>query len=333
MDPISNPTEKRASTEVLWNVTRTRMTDIVIPTMLKTESRQPKNSYGFDTNVCLEDLLYTYDLEDSKERQKEQNYSDCSKSTLLLSGHPGQEEDYNFVKQRIEIEFNDIEENEIARLEALLDSESNQSELTPSHSAHSPINPDEDDSSSRNKYDFTLHADIVSHKQQSSALSFTQLPTSTYTQSQYYRRNPTYSSQNVTQVSPNAKVETCFRIGEAINFGARSLRENQDVLIELYARVQSSLREKMSSKQLFRLMDLQHDRPPYLNAVYELWKTDSKGDQESRVFLPYVVEKKICRCLGRMQRDPKQKLILVLLNVWQINADNLSYEKRLHCRR
>jgi hypothetical protein len=131
--------------------------------------------------------------------------------------------------------------------------------------------------------------------------------------------------------SSSTSLRTCFRIGEAINVGSRAIKDNKDIVIEIYARVNSSHRDESSLKQHFQLLDMYHDRPPYLNATYDLWKDNDLWEKDSRVFLQQSNVKKLCRCIGRMKKDEHQKLVLQLLNIWEATLQNAEYTKGIIC--
>jgi hypothetical protein len=130
----------------------------------------------------------------------------------------------------------------------------------------------------------------------------------------------------VIGISPRAVLRTCFRVGEAFNAGAQAIREHKDMIVELYARVNSSHREIDGIKQHFQLFDLYHDRPPYLNATFDLWRNSELWDRDARVFLDSE-ESKMCRCVGRMKRDEQHKMSLVILNIWEATWKNVEFVK------
>jgi hypothetical protein len=132
-------------------------------------------------------------------------------------------------------------------------------------------------------------------------------------------------------LSSSTILRTCFRIGEAINVGSRAIKENKNIVIEIYARVNSSHRDENSLKQHFQLINLYHDRPPYLNATYDLWKDNELWEKDSRTFLEQSNSKKLCRCIGRMKRDDQQKLVLILLNIWEVTSENVEYTRGIVC--
>lgn len=122
-------------------------------------------------------------------------------------------------------------------------------------------------------------------------------------------------------LSPNTRLRTCFRIGEAINTGRHAVRDGKGVILELYARVLSSARD--SSKQSFVFCDLYHTNPPYINAVYDaaIWRSNSQFNYDSRRLLQ---EMAMCRCIGRMKREGKE-WILVILTVWEASWEDITW--------
>ncbi|GJD02180.1 hypothetical protein ColKHC_11005 [Colletotrichum higginsianum] len=59
----------------------------------------------------------------------------------------------------------------------------------------------------------------------------------------------------------------CFRIGEMLNAFTKCARERQDVVLELFARVNYSSRELSARVQHFQLRDLFTDRQPFLGGT------------------------------------------------------------------
>jgi hypothetical protein len=135
----------------------------------------------------------------------------------------------------------------------------------------------------------------------------------------------------VIGISSSTVLRTCFRIGEAINVGSRALRENKDIIIELFARVEWSNRESDGVKQHFQLVDLYHDRPPFLNAIYDLWNDCALWEHDSSVFLERTDQMMICRCIGRMKKDEERKLVFHMLNVWKASWKNVDFTKGIVC--
>lgn len=125
-------------------------------------------------------------------------------------------------------------------------------------------------------------------------------------------------------LSAAISLRTCFRIGEALNVGSQAVRERQSVIIELYARVRWSFREPRSVKQHFTFMDLFHDRPPYLDGVYEIWKGVELYEQDSGRFLAPSASPLICRCIGTLKRHGTSWK-LTILNIWEATMDDVDY--------
>jgi len=131
-------------------------------------------------------------------------------------------------------------------------------------------------------------------------------------------------------VSPNNALRTCFRIGEALNVGCRAVRAKSPIVVELYAKVESSYRDMSSSLQYFVLSDLFHDRPPFIDAVYGLWQGSELWEYDSGRFLQPSSRKRLCRCVGRMKREGL-KWKFVVLNIWEATWEDVEYTKDIVC--
>jgi len=83
-------------------------------------------------------------------------------------------------------------------------------------------------------------------------------------------------------------------------------------------------------KQHFVLADLFHDRPPYINGVYELWKGVELWDYDSQRFLDSTDGTKMCRCIGKMKRED-HRWKLTILNVWEATWEDIEYVKGIVC--
>ncbi|KAK7517949.1 uncharacterized protein IWZ02DRAFT_374048 [Phyllosticta citriasiana] len=137
--------------------------------------------------------------------------------------------------------------------------------------------------------------------------------------------NPVKDRSPIVGLVSSMYLRTCFRIGEALNAGCRAFRRQQTVLIELYARVLSSYREpRPSTKQQFVLMDLFHDRPPFLNATYETWKGVDLHDHDGSMFLAPTHNPRLCRCIGKLRRD-NVTWRLEILNIWSATMEDVDY--------
>ncbi|TKW56824.1 hypothetical protein CTA1_6351 [Colletotrichum tanaceti] len=71
----------------------------------------------------------------------------------------------------------------------------------------------------------------------------------------------------VAGISSATMMRTCFRIGEMLNAFAQCSREKQDVVLELFARVNYSSRELLARVQHFQLRDLFTDGQPFLGGT------------------------------------------------------------------
>ena len=131
-------------------------------------------------------------------------------------------------------------------------------------------------------------------------------------------------------VTPINALRTCFRIGEALNVGCQAVRTNRPITIELYARVETSWRDTTGSSQHFVLSDLFHDRPPFINGLYDVQKDLELWDYDSSRFLEQASCKRLCRCIGRMKRE-EQKWKLVVLNIWEATWEDVEYVRDIVC--
>lgn len=134
------------------------------------------------------------------------------------------------------------------------------------------------------------------------------------------------SHSPITGLSADTCLRTCFRIGEALNAGCNAVRQNRNILLDLFARVSSSrfVHGKSSRQQYFQLFDLFHDKTPHVEAVYE-----SAGkrvlDTHAGNFLGLDLSSPlICRCTGKMERR-NGKWVLVLLGIRSAQWDEIDY--------
>jgi hypothetical protein len=132
----------------------------------------------------------------------------------------------------------------------------------------------------------------------------------------------------IVGLSSKAFLRTCFRVGEALRAGSHAGRWGQDAIIELYARVVFSSRERW--KQHFQFADLFHDRPPFLTGTYEIFHGVELWERDSARFLTEDGKNKICRCIGRMKRAGATWK-LVVLNIWEATWDDVSWVKGIVC--
>ncbi|KAF2009443.1 hypothetical protein BU24DRAFT_428351 [Aaosphaeria arxii CBS 175.79] len=122
----------------------------------------------------------------------------------------------------------------------------------------------------------------------------------------------------IVGLSPAHVLRTCFRVGEAIKVGRDAVKNEKDVLIEMYARVASSSRTE--TKQSFEFRDLFHDKPPHIMGEYHaaIWKSVKLYNVDSARLLK---GNKMCRCIGQMKRDMDGYKLLIL-NIWEVSTSN-----------
>ncbi|KAK5680015.1 hypothetical protein LTS10_007963 [Elasticomyces elasticus] len=132
-------------------------------------------------------------------------------------------------------------------------------------------------------------------------------------------RSPIFGATNATVL------RVCFRIGEALNAGCLAVRNNKNVLLELYARVTASHREEKPGRhQHLVFHDLYHDKPPYLTGTYDLWDQSRLWELDSRTFLSSSAAGTVCRAIARMKRDGT-KWKLEVLSIWEASWEDVEH--------
>ncbi|KAK1979172.1 hypothetical protein LZ30DRAFT_186893 [Colletotrichum cereale] len=138
----------------------------------------------------------------------------------------------------------------------------------------------------------------------------------------------------VVGLSSTTMMRICFRIGELLNAHAKSTREKQDVVLELFARVRHSSRENLARVQHFQLRDLFTDRPPFLSGAFRDWKLNSSVDHHCRLFLGPSGEGKLCRCVCKLS-DAKETAIgrsAMILSIRETTWDEIFWALRIAAR-
>jgi hypothetical protein len=141
---------------------------------------------------------------------------------------------------------------------------------------------------------------------------------------------PVRDRSPIMGVSASNYLRTCFRIGEALNEGCQAARCNKNVILELYAKVDSSWRESADGKQHFLFSDLFHNRAPRIEGVYNLWKENELWAHESGQFLSAKGDKRLCRCIGKMKRE-KSVWMIIVLNIWEATWDDVDHVRGIAC--
>lgn len=132
-------------------------------------------------------------------------------------------------------------------------------------------------------------------------------------------------------VSDSTVLRTCFRLGEALNAGCNATRRNENVILELYARVVSSWREGPPwQKQHFVLRDLYHDNPPHLLGVYVHWSQSQLWAADSEVFLNAEGSGIKARIIGMIKREGLSWR-LKILNIWEASWEDVDAVADIYC--
>ncbi|KAI1455032.1 hypothetical protein F4805DRAFT_292345 [Annulohypoxylon moriforme] len=137
----------------------------------------------------------------------------------------------------------------------------------------------------------------------------------------------------VSGLSSDTVLRTCFRIGEMINQAAHCLCHRQDVVFELFARVNYSNRESLQRRQHFQFIDLFKDQRPYPAGVLTNWRLGGQLDRQSSAFLNVSAEPRLCRCVCKPIRDSKTTigLSLVVLSIRESDWTQIEWVKQVVC--
>lgn len=124
-------------------------------------------------------------------------------------------------------------------------------------------------------------------------------------------------------VSGSSRLQTCFRIGEALNTGCNAVRRNETVLLELYARISKSWRDcKSVPTQHFVFHDLYHDRLPHLHGTIGVSSFHQKWNLEGISFHSTPQKNEMARVIATMKRDA-QTWRLDILGIEETNWDEV----------
>ena len=121
----------------------------------------------------------------------------------------------------------------------------------------------------------------------------------------------------------------CFRVGEALNAAAWGLRDKIDVTVELYARVVTSVRR--GRKQYFSFADLFTDKPPYLKGIWSMWNGVALWDENAKLLLGKHGQGKMCRVLGKVNKDDLDDWEISIICVWAIGWEDIGAAKASLC--
>jgi hypothetical protein len=129
-------------------------------------------------------------------------------------------------------------------------------------------------------------------------------------------------------LSSQACLKVCFRIGEMFKVAKTLSSRNQDVMIELFARVKSSVREPGTTKQHFVFVDLWQDNSLNPEGVLMDYKPNRLAETENKAFLN-IDKPKMAICLGRLKTDTKNKhgWRFHLINIRETDWEEIRYVK------
>ncbi|KAK8084964.1 hypothetical protein PG997_006235 [Apiospora hydei] len=137
--------------------------------------------------------------------------------------------------------------------------------------------------------------------------------------------------RSVLQVlSSEVVLRTCFRTGELIEQAAHCYNHHQEVVFELYAKVNYSNREGLGRKQYFLLEDLFEDLEPHLFGTLSQWKPGTLKDRQSQAFTE-ITSHRLCRCMCKAKRDSKVEIgwVLDILDMRESDWDQIQHAKMI----
>jgi hypothetical protein len=142
---------------------------------------------------------------------------------------------------------------------------------------------------------------------------------------------PVLAHSLILGLSNSIVLKTCFRLGEALNAGCSATRRNENVILEIYARVVASWRDGPPwQKQHFVLRDLYHDNPPHLLGVYRHWNQSRLWAADSEIFLDAQGPGIKARIIGIMKREGLS-WSLQILNIWQASWEDIDTVADIYC--
>ncbi|KAK8045255.1 hypothetical protein PG993_005279 [Apiospora rasikravindrae] len=129
-------------------------------------------------------------------------------------------------------------------------------------------------------------------------------------------------------LSSEVMLRTCFRTEELIEQAAHCYNHHQEVVFELYAKVESSNREDVGRQQYFLLVDLFEDLEPRLFGTLSKWKPGSLKDRHSQEFVE-ITSHKLCRCMCKAKRGSKTEIgwVLDILDIRESDWDEIQRAK------
>ncbi|OLN85136.1 hypothetical protein CCHL11_06323 [Colletotrichum chlorophyti] len=138
----------------------------------------------------------------------------------------------------------------------------------------------------------------------------------------------------VVGLSSKTMMRTCFRIGELLNAHTQSVRDKQDIVVELFARVSYSSRETITKTQHVQFWDLFTDRQPYLNGIFRGWKNGGPADGQSKTFLGPSGNNTLCRCICKLLYDKKATIgrSASILSIRETTWDEVHWALRIVTR-
>ncbi|KAF4807428.1 hypothetical protein CGCSCA5_v013424 [Colletotrichum siamense] len=138
----------------------------------------------------------------------------------------------------------------------------------------------------------------------------------------------------VVGLSTTIILRTCFRIGELLNSRTKCARDKQDVVMELFARIRNSSRERTSKTQHFEFKDLFTDRKPFLYGAFKEWKSGGLVDSQTQALVGRDWKDKLCRCICKLVEEKKSPIgrSAQILSISETTWDDVHFALRIVTR-
>lgn len=93
--------------------------------------------------------------------------------------------------------------------------------------------------------------------------------------------------------------------------------------------------ERVDLRQNFQFMDIFHDKPPFLNGIYELAKVCEIWDEGSAVFLGHPGKGRMARVIGRMRKrnggEGATSFVIQISGIKETNWEDIGWLRGIIC--
>lgn len=132
--------------------------------------------------------------------------------------------------------------------------------------------------------------------------------------------------------SSRALLRVCFRVKELVHATFRCHSRDQELIIEIYARVTYSSRDPLVKRQCFQFRDLSKDKQSFPSGTLSGWRPGSLVDRQSLRLMGNRTPQ-LCWILSKTRLDSKGfvGLALDVINVRETNWDQIRLAKATTC--